>query len=153
MSLMTRSKLLRLLDSDRVQRAIEEAERQTSGEIRVSIAPFFWGNARLVAEKAFKRLGMTNTKERNGILFFVVPMRKQLVLLGDVGIHEKVGQDFWEHVVAAVTSHFKTGQFTEGLISGIEEVGKRLAEHFPYDHKSDVNELSNAIDIGKDNPR
>lgn len=153
MIFITRWKLLRQIDAERVHKAIGEAERQTSGEIRVSVAPFFWGNVRRAAERAFVRLGMTRTRERNAILFFVVPARRRLVLLGDAGIHEKVGQEFWEAAVAAVTARFRDGDFTEGLVRGIEEVGRRLAEHFPYDPAHDVNELPDAVEFGKDNPR
>jgi uncharacterized membrane protein len=141
------------IDGERVRKAIEEAERQTSGEIRVSVAPFFWGNVRRAAERAFVRLGMTRTGERNAILFFVVPARRRLVLLGDAGIHEKVGQEFWEAAVAAVTARFRDGDFTEGLVRGIEEVGRRLAEHFPYDPAHDTNELPDDVEFGKGNAR
>ena len=149
---MTRRKLLQRIDAELVRKAIEAAERETSGEIRVSVAPFFWGNVRRAAERAFVRLGMTNTKDHNGILLFVVPSRRRFVLLGDAGIHEKVNQQFWEEVVAAVTAKFKTGDFTGGLVHGIAEVGRRLAEHFPFDPVRDVNELPDSIDFGGKNP-
>lgn len=147
--LLTRRKLLHEIDVERVQKAIAEAERRTSGEIRVSVAPFFWGNVQRAAERAFERLGMTRTAQRNGVLFFIVPARRRLALLGDAGIHQKVGQAFWEETVSAVTARFKDGNFTEGLVQGIEEVGRRLAEHFPYDPTRDVDELPDSVDFGK----
>src|SRR5690242_11615968 len=67
---MTRKKLLRIIDRERVKAAIESAEHETSGEICVSVAPLFWGNIEKAADKAFLRMGMTHTKERNGVLFF-----------------------------------------------------------------------------------
>jgi uncharacterized membrane protein len=145
---MTRKKLIRVIDRDKIKEAIQKAEHRTSGEIRVSVAPFFWGNVQKAAEKAFDRLGMTRTKDRNGILFFVVPARRKFVVLGDSGIHERVGQQFWHRVVDVVTERFKTGDFTAGLIRGIEEVGEQLAEHFPYDGATDVDELSDDVDFG-----
>ena len=84
---MTRKKLLRAVDRERVKKAIESAEHRTSGEICVSVAPLFWGNVEKAADKAFARLGMTGTKDRNGVLFFVVPSRRKFVVLGDRGIH------------------------------------------------------------------
>ncbi len=147
MAFMHRRKLLKLLDSEKIVEAIRAVEKRTSGEIRVSISPFFYGRVRPVAERAFRRLGMTNTRERNGILFFVVPSRRRFVVLGDEGIHAKVGQEFWEHIAGAMSDRFRKGNFTEGLINGIFEVGERLAVHFPFDQLTDVNELPDEVDF------
>jgi uncharacterized membrane protein len=145
---LTRKALLRGIDVDRIREAIQKAERRTSGQIRVSLAPFFWGDTRKAAERAFRRLGMTATRHRNGILFFVVPSRRRFVILGDQGIHEKVGHAFWEAVAAAVSDRFRKGDFTGGLVHGIETVGEQLATHFPFDAKTDVNELPDDVDLG-----
>jgi uncharacterized membrane protein len=146
---MTRRKLLRIIDQRRIHDAIESAERRTSGEICVSVAPLFWGKIEKAADKAFVRLGMTRTKDRNGVLFFVVPARRKFVVLGDRGIHERVGQEFWDTVVAAVAEEFKAGDFTTGLVKGIEQVGDQLAVHFPFERVTDKNELSNEVDFGE----
>lgn len=146
--ILTRAALLRAIDTQRIEDAIRRAERRTSGEIRVSVSRFFWGDVRRVAERAFARLGMAATRERNGILFFVVPARRRFVLLGDQGIHARVGQDFWEEVAAAVAGHLHDGNFTLGLVHGIEKVGEQLALHFPFDPAADSNELPDGIDFG-----
>lgn len=145
---MTRKKLLHTIDRGRIQEAIGKAESHTSGEIRVSVASFFWGSIEKAADKAFVRMGMTQTKERNGVLFFVVPARRKFVVLGDRGIHERVGQEFWSRVAAAVSEKFREGDFTGGLVNGIEEVGEQLAAHFPHDPATDRDELSNKVDFG-----
>jgi uncharacterized membrane protein len=150
---MTRKALLRAIDSGRIKEAIRQAEMRTSGEIRVSVSRFFWGDVRRVAERAFARLDMTATRERNGILFFIVPARRRFVVLGDEGIHAKVGQEFWERVAAAVSEHLRKGDFTLGLVHGIETVGEQLAAHFPFDPATDTNELSDEIDFGGKPPR
>jgi uncharacterized membrane protein len=134
------------IDKDRIKQAIQKAERRTSGEIRVSVSPLFWGDVRKAAGKAFERLGMTATKDRNAVLFFVVPARRKFVVLGDSGIHEKVGQEFWHHIVRTVSGKFKQGDFTGGLVAGIEAVGEDLAKHFPYHADSDINELPDEVD-------
>lgn len=144
---MTRRKLLHIIDSDRIEEAIRKAERLTSGEICVSVSPLFWGNVEKAAEKGFVRLGMTRTEKRNGVLFFVVPSRRQFVVLGDSGIHEKVGQTFWSQVVDGVAERFREGDFTGGIVRGIEQVGEQLAVHFPYDATSDLDELPNEVDF------
>ena len=145
---MLRRTLKKLVDEQAVKRAIEEAERQSSGEVRVSVSTYFWGDVRRTAESAFVRLGMDRTAKRNGILFFVVPSRRAFVVLGDEGIHAKVGQTFWDAIAAAMSTRFKKGDFTGGLVHGITEAGKRLAEHFPYEGELDRNELSDDVDFG-----
>jgi uncharacterized membrane protein len=147
MTVHSRRQLRKAVDVDRVKAAIAAAERCTSGEIRVSAAHFFWGGVRRAAERAFVRLGMTGTKDRNGILFFIVPARRKFVVLGDEGIHAKVGQEFWESVARLMTDRFRKGEFTEGLVEAIGEAGRQLAAHFPYDAGADVNELADDVDL------
>jgi uncharacterized membrane protein len=147
MRLIRRRKLLKLINREQVRKAIEEAEKQTSGEIGVSVARFFWGRVRPRAERAFRRLGMTNTRLRNGILFFIVPARKRFVVLGDEGIHAKVGQDFWDGIAACLAEHFRKGEFQEGLLAGIKAAAAGLAAHFPYEPAADVDELPDEIDM------
>jgi uncharacterized membrane protein len=144
---MSHRKMLRLIDRERIKAAIERAERRTSGEICVSVSSLFWGSVEKAADRTFGRLGMTQTKLRNGVLFFVVPSRRRFVVLGDEGIHAKVGQDFWQRVAGRVSEHFRHGEFTTGLINGIEEVGEQLAAHFPYDSTADVDELTDEVDF------
>jgi uncharacterized membrane protein len=111
--------------------AIERVESSTTGLVRVSIAPSFWGNVHNAAEKAFHRLGMTHTPDRNGVLIFVVPSRKEFSIIGDRGIHERVGQEFWDRVRDAMSERIREGSLTDGIIHGIDEAGRELAAHFP----------------------
>jgi uncharacterized membrane protein len=133
------------IDKDRIKQAIQKAERRTSGEIRVSVARPFWGDVRKAAENTFERLGMTATRQRNAVLFFVVPARHKFVVLGDSGIHEKVGQEFWHQIALGLSERFKQGDFTGGIVAGIEAVGEGLSEHFPY-LAGDRNELPDDVD-------
>jgi uncharacterized membrane protein len=149
MTVNSRRKLMKAVDIEKVKAAIASAEHETSGEMRVSVARFFWGSVHHAARKAFARLGMTQTKDRNGILFFIVPGRKKFVVLGDEGIHAKVGQEFWDCVARLMSERFKKGEFTEGLVAGIGEAGRELAAHFPYDAATDVNELPDDVDFGR----
>ena len=145
---MLRRRLRQRIDEAAVKAAIVAAELDTSGEIRVSISTFFWGDVRRTAEKAFARLGMTATVRRNGVLFFFVPSRRKFVVLGDEGIHRNVGQPFWDDVTAAVSDHFRKGDFTGGLVHGITEAGRVLALHFPRE-AANPNELPDDIDFGE----
>ncbi len=145
---MLRARLRRLVDAEAVRQAIADAEARTSGEIRVSVSTFFFGNVRRTAERAFERMGMTATAQRNSVLIFVVPSRRTFVVLGDEGIHAKVGQEFWDAVAAAMSARFKAGDFTGGLVLGITEAGRQLAEHFPHQGERDRNELADEVDYG-----
>lgn len=151
--MLTRAGLKRRLDVARIEAAIREAEAMSSGEIRVSLARFFWGNVERAAALAFQRLGMTRTRDRNGVLLFVVPSRKRFVVLGDEGIHRKVGQPLWDAVSAVLSQHFQQGDFTGGLVEGIRQVGAQLSTHFPPQGPRDVNELPDATDFGPEPER
>jgi uncharacterized membrane protein len=140
-------RLKKAIDAHRVQTAIEEAERRTSGEVRVCVAHFFWGSVERAADRAFARLGMLGTAQRNGVLFFVVPSRKRFVIIGDEGIHAKVGPEFWTRVAAAVSERFHARDFTGGLVQGIETVAAELSTHFPFDPDTDRDELPNTVDF------
>lgn len=148
-TLMTRKGLLRAVDTERIRAAIRAAEQRTSGEIRVSVSRFFWGDIERVADRAFARLGMTATRQRNAVLFFIVPSRRRFAVIGDEGIHAKVGPDFWKTVADAVSTRFREGDFTGGLVRGIETVGEELAHHFPFDPATDVNELPDDVDFDR----
>ncbi len=145
---MLRRRLRQLIDAEAVKAAIAEAERNTSGEIRVSVSTFFWGGVRKTGEKAFERLGMTATVRRNGVLFFLVPSRRKFVVLGDEGIHQIVGQSFWDDVTATVSDRFRKGDFTGGLVHGVAETGRVLALHFPKED-ANPNELADDVDFGE----
>ena len=144
---MSRRSLRKCVDQVRVVEAIREAERVTSGEIWVSVAHFFWGDVEKTAGKAFHRLGMENTADRNSVLIFLVPSRKRFAIVGDTGIHEKVGQAFWHDVSACLSSHFRRGAFTEGLVEAVRMVGDRLAAHFPSTGEVARNELLDDVDF------
>jgi uncharacterized membrane protein len=134
-----------VINKERIKHAIQRAERRTSGEIRVSLSPPFWGDVWKAAESAFERLGMTATRDRNAVLFFVVPSRHRFVVLGDCGINQKVGDEFWLRIARALADSFRHGDFTGGLVAGIEAVGEGLARYFPH-RASDLNELPDEVD-------
>ena len=133
------------LDSDRIVSAIAEAEHRSSGEIRVHVTLRKPDDLESRARRRFERLGMTNTAERNGVLFYIAPAVRRFQILGDSGIHERCGPDFWREVAAEMEESFRRGEFTEGVVRGVGKVGDLLTRHFPRS-KADKNELPNAID-------
>jgi uncharacterized membrane protein len=132
-------------DSDRIVAAIASAERKSSAEVRVHVTRQIPKNLEERALRRFHLLGMTKTAERNGVLFYIAPRARQFRILGDEGIHEKCGEEFWKEVAGAMEERFRRGEFTEGLVQGIERVGEILATHFPW-REDDRDELPNRID-------
>jgi len=129
--MVARIGLHRFVDRAKVNEAIVNAETATDAPIVVSLSPYFWGNVRRTAERAFRRHRLHHTAERNAVLFFVVPSRRQFVLIGDAGAHEKLGQRAWDAVAASMQEHFRNGDPTAGLVHGVSEIGRHLAQHFP----------------------
>ncbi len=126
-----RHKLARHVDEDRIRAAIEAAEAPTTGKIHVTLSHNFKGATVDHAMRAFARLRLDRTPERNGVLLFVVPARREFAVVGDAAIHAKVGQEFWDRVVCAISATIKASDLTDGLIHGIDAAGKELAAHFP----------------------
>lgn len=124
--------------------AIQEAEQLTSSEIRVHLDLVDKLPVLEAAWVAFQKLKMHQTKDRNGVLFLVLPHRREYAVIGDEGIHKKVGADFWQAVKDEMHHHFVQGQFGDGLVKGIQMVGQKLHQYFPYNH-DDKNELPDEI--------
>jgi uncharacterized membrane protein len=99
------------------------------------------------AELQFTKLGMAKTAERNGVLLFFAPACQQFAIVGDAGIHERCGQDFWHMIRDGLSEQLKKGLYTEAIVGAIGQVGEVLARHFPR-QKSDRNELPD--DIARD---
>jgi len=133
---------------DIVVHAIEEAEKQTSGEIRVYIENSCKGEILDRAAYLFKLLDMFNTKERNGVLFYMSVAQQQFAVLGDAGIHAKVPEGFWDAVRDTVQEHFNKEDFTGGLNIGIQMTGEKLKSFFPR-QADDTNELKDTITFGE----
>ncbi len=139
-----------LIDSHsekRILEAIRQAESLTSGEIRVHLQRRTGGDPLEPAKTKFEQLGMTRTKERNGILFFIVLGEKKFAVIGDTGIHEKVGDAFWTSIADTMTGFFKTGDLAGGIEAGVLKAGDALATHFPR-KSDDVNELPDNLSTG-----
>ncbi|WP_445732922.1 TPM domain-containing protein [Mariniflexile sp.] len=127
--------------------AIRIAELNTSGEIRVHIEKTSNGNATNRALEVFYMLKMENTKLQNAVLIYVAVEEKTFVIYGDKGINEVVSNNFWDSTKDVMQSHFKTGNFKQGLVEGILKSGEQLKKYFPYTDL-DVNELSDEISKG-----
>lgn len=137
-------KFLTYEDKNRITQAIMAAEKVTSGELRVHVEKKAGKDPFLRAQEVFAALGMDQTRERNGVLFYLAVEDRRFVILGDEGIDNKVPADFWEEIKEVMAAEFKEGRFAAGLIEGIRRAGEALAQHFPYRH-DDRDELPNEI--------
>jgi uncharacterized membrane protein len=144
-NLMRTREFLSKLEHDRIVQAIRDVESKTSGEIRVYVQRGTLSDDPLiVAQKRFQRLGMYKTRERNAVLIFVAPRAHKFAVVGDKAIHEKCGEQFWQHVVEGMRVHFRNEKFSRALTETIDEVGKVLATHFPRT-LANANELPDEI--------
>jgi uncharacterized membrane protein len=135
----------------RISNKIKFWEKLTAGEICVSIKErrsFLRKNKLLkqLAEEEFYRLGVDKTKDATGILIFILLEEKQFYILADKGINERVPNNTWDKIKNQMQTLFIKGEFSKGIIYGVEEIGKILNTHFPI-KPDDTNELSNRVAI------
>lgn len=124
--------------------AIQSAEDHSTGEIRVHIDSNTDNRDAKTALEVFKKLDMDKTAERNAVLFHVNFEQKYLTIIGDIGIHEKVKQTYWDHLHDYITAEFAKGRYYQALKSAILETGLELKKHFPVEGEN-PNQLSNEI--------
>nr|WP_259113026.1 TPM domain-containing protein [Chryseobacterium sp. JUb7] len=124
--------------------AIQSAEEHSTGEIRVHIDSNTEGDHAKIAFKVFEELCMNKTAERNAVLFHVNFEQKYLTIIGDIGIHDKVHQSYWDHLHDYITSEFAKGNYYKALKSAILETGLELKKYFPVTGENH-NELPNEI--------
>ncbi|MFA7379004.1 MAG: TPM domain-containing protein [Bacteroidia bacterium] len=127
--------------------AIQLAEKNTSGEIRVHMEPHCKKDSYERAQEVFVQLKMHETALKNGVLFYVAYEDHKIAVIGDKGIHDKVHDNFWAAELTLLTEHFKQGAYADGLSKAIAAAGEKLKEYFPYTD-SDSDELSNDISFG-----
>jgi uncharacterized membrane protein len=128
--------------------AIQEAEKLTSGEVKVHIEKKCQtADVMERAKEVFLFLNLHQTAERNGVLFYLAYEDRKFAVLGDKGIDEKVPADFWNSTKDLLRTHFANAQYLDGLRKGIEEAGLQLKKHFPY-QSGDINELPDDISFG-----
>lgn len=132
------------VDEGRVVEAIRRAEALTTGEIRVCVAREAAPDPLVAARKAFVKLGMTATRDRNGVLILVAPVSQTCAVLGDEGIHGRCGESWWQDLARALSAAFREGRPTEGLEHAVGCIGTELCRHFPK-VADDTNERPDTI--------
>jgi uncharacterized membrane protein len=139
-----------LTDAQKTQviRAIKAAEKNTSGEIKVHIEGHCQASHPVErAVEVFWQLGMNQTQQRNGVLFYLASQDRKFAIIGDEGIHQVVDEDFWNSTKNLMRDYLCDDKIVEALEKGIEEIGHALKRHFPY-QTNDENEISDDISFG-----
>lgn len=138
-------------DQDRIVAAIRAAEAGTTGELRVFMeSRCEYVDAMDRAKEVFVKLGMSNTERRNAVLVYMALEDHQYAIMGDKEIYEQAGGHlFWENAAAELKNYLKQGKIADGLTVCVNELGKALAQHFPYDPAIHRNELPDEIVFGK----
>lgn len=134
-------------EEERIIEAIRRAEAHTSGEVRVHLEVKPKRPAAEEAVRVFRKLGMDKTKARNGVLILIAPERREFAIIGDQGIDEVVPTGFWDSTRDLMQEQFRHGDFCEGLVRAIDNVGSQLHTYFPYE-EDDENELPDDISYG-----
>ncbi|MGH7307050.1 MAG: TPM domain-containing protein [Candidatus Rokuibacteriota bacterium] len=141
-------------DLDAVTRAIKTAEARTSAEIRVHLERrvprrLLLGRAPDVLTRArhvFQRLGMHRTAERHGVLIYLAVEDRRFAVVGDEGIHGRVGDLHWHRVRDLMGDKLRAKAPREAIERAVEELGQALAEHYPR-RPDDQNELSDEVSV------
>ena len=129
--------------------AIREAEKMTSGEVRLFVeSRCSYVNPIDRATELFFQLKMGNTELRNAVLVYIAINDRQLAIFGDEGIHQKVGQEYWNNEVQKLLQRFNKKNYAEGIKEVILDIGEALTKHFPFNKKTDRNELPDEIVFG-----
>lgn len=136
-------------EQDLIEQAIKQAEKETSGEIRVHIETNCKGNVLDRAAQVFSKLEMHKTEARNGVLFYLAQHDHKFAVIGDAGINAVVHTNFWDDIKIKMQYKFRGGHFVEGLVDGIAMAGEKLKLNFPWT-EADRNELSDKISFGEE---
>jgi uncharacterized membrane protein len=142
---MKAREFLSQLRHDEIVTAIREAEKKTSGEIRVFISRKQFDDPVPAAQAHFIQMGMEKTRERNGVLIFVAPRAHKFAVIGDAGVHARCGDEFWTQLAHEMSGHFRRSEFTSGIVHGVQKAGELLAKHFPR-KPGDINQLSDEVE-------
>ncbi len=133
-----------------IVKAIQDAEAQTTGEIRVHLEPVCPKEDSFErAIEVFAELEMHRTQLHNGVLFYLAYSSHKFSIVADEGINAVVPEHFWEDIRDLMQHKFKKGEFLSGLTQGIVLAGEQLKKFFPHQAgKDDKNELSDDLSKG-----
>jgi uncharacterized membrane protein len=89
---------------------------------------------------------MHRTAQRHGVLLYLAVEDHRLAVVGDRGIHERVGQAYWRALAASIAARLHGAPPADAILDGVGKIGRTLARHFPR-RPDDRNELSDEVSI------
>jgi putative membrane protein len=95
-------------------------------------------------KQLFLELGVTETRDRSGVLVYLSELERRVEILADRGIHEHVGDQAWQAMVDELVGAIQGGRAAEGLATIVERIGRELAAKFPP-RADDTNELPDEV--------
>jgi uncharacterized membrane protein len=142
------NKFLTQKESEKMKRCVEDAEKKTSAELKVILVRHCWGHIQEKAARLFRKFRLHETKNRNAVMIMLVLTDREFIIYGDEGVHEKVGQSFWDDMRNKMAACFREDKFCDGLCLGISLIGEKLAMHYPPEQE-DRNEIADNVDFEK----
>ncbi len=134
-------------DLDEIAAAVRRAESATTAEIRVHLEQHVPVRREPLgrAQEVFRRLGMQRTRHRNGVLIYLAVDDHKLAIVGDAGIHARVGPHYWEEIRDLMVGHLRAAEPRTAVVHAVQELGRALAQHFPRGPGDDPDELANEV--------
>ena len=136
-------------DFEAISASIADAESQTSGMIKVHLerrVHGHHGDALDRAKDVFARLQMHQTVERHAVLIYLALEDRKLAVIGDRGIHDRVGDAYWASIRDHMVASLRAGAPREALVGAVDRVGRALREHFPR-RPGDVQDSSDDLTV------
>jgi len=142
-------------DLEAIANAVRDAERRTLAEIRVHVERRVAHGLRrrtthplTRAREVFAALGMHRTTHRSGVLIYLAVEDRKLAIIGDDGIHARVGDEYWTDVRDRMVQRLRAATVADALAAAVTEVGATLAQYFPR-RPDDVDELPDDVSLGR----
>ena len=124
-------RFLTLAERERVAAAVKEVAGKTSGEIRVHLDRHCPQDPQAAATRVFHQHGLHGKAERHGVLIYLATADRKFAVVGDDGIHGKVGPRFWEEVRDRMAKAFQENRFGDGIAEAVREIGEKLPAAYP----------------------
>jgi uncharacterized membrane protein len=134
-------------DLDEIAVAVARAEARTTAEVRVHLERDMPRGREALgrAQEVFRRLGMHKTRERNAVLVYLALGARKLAIVGDAGIHARVGDAYWTRLRDDMVRHLRAAEPRVAVVTAVDELGRALAEHFPRTAGDNPDELPNRV--------
>jgi uncharacterized membrane protein len=135
---------------DAIERAVIASEARHRGEIRFAIEGALDIRAlrrhetpRDRAHEVFAELRVWDTRERNGVLIYLLIAERVVEIVADAGFGGRVSAEEWGAVCATIEREFRAARWRDGAVSGIDAITKLLVREFPRTGAPDVDEQPN----------